>query len=371
MQAEPGTHTAVHDRADTRTEAPLRMAIAGLGVIGQRHVAEIRANPACRLVAIADPSPAAAEGARGVGVPHHSDAEQMLDRERPDAVIICTPNHLHEGLGLACVARGIAVLVEKPIADTVRAALSLADAAALAKVPLLVGHHRRHNVAAGRMRELVRSGALGRLVAVNIMCLLLKPDVYFEAPWRRQPGGGPILINLIHEIDLLRFICGEVKGVQAVASSAIRQFEVEDTVACTLELEGGALANITLSDTAASPWSWDTAAGEDKALFHHRCVPTHFFIGTEGACSMPDMVQWHYPGERGRQAPIQDTVLQLPEANTYARQLAHFIRVARRQEAPIIDGHDAARTLAVTLAVQTAARTGRRMAMAEAMEAAP
>jgi predicted dehydrogenase len=121
------------------------------------------------------------------------------------------------------------------------------------------------------------------------------------------------------------------------------------------------LISVALSDTAASPWSWETAAGEDTSLFPQRLVPTHFFAGTRGSISMPDVTYWHYEGERGRQAPISETKLPVASTNTYANQLEHFIRVARRQVEPVIDGFDAARTLEVTLAVQQAAASGGRI----------
>lgn len=343
--------------------SPLRVAVIGLGVIGRRHIAEIRANPDCTLVAVADPSPGAAAEALALGVPHYADCAALVDAREPDAAIVCAPNALHLPIGRLCIERGVALLMEKPIADTHAAALELATMAQAAGVPLLVGHHRRHNPIVARTREAVRGGRLGRLVIGNIMCLMLKPDAYFAAAWRRQLGAGPVLINLIHEIDLVRYICGEVVSVQAVSSSATRGFEVEDSIACSLQLEGGALVSIALSDTAASPWSWETAAGEDTTLFPQRVVPTHFFAGTHGSVSMPEVRWWHYEGERGRQAPISDNLLSVGRGNTYANQLAHFIEVARGRAEPVIGGLDAARTLEVTLAVQLAAASGERIVL--------
>jgi predicted dehydrogenase len=146
-----------------------------------------------------------------------------------------------------------------------------------------------------------------------------------------------------------------------VSSNAVRGYEVEDSVSCSLQLANGALISIALSDTAASPWSWETAAGEDTTLFPQRLVSSHFFAGTHGAVSMPDVTYWHYEGERGRQAPISDTKLEVARTNTYANQLEHFIQVARREATPVIDGFDAARTLEVTLAIQEAASSGIRV----------
>lgn len=340
---------------------PLRIAVIGLGVIGRRHIAEILANPQCVLAAVADPSSAAAAYAHTLGVACHPDPDSLLDAHALDAAIVCTPNHLHLEVGKKCIERGIALLMEKPIADTHAAALQLAELAHNASVPLLVGHHRRHNTLVARTRQAVQSGSIGRLVMGNVMCLSYKPDAYFDVAWRRQPGAGPVLINLIHEIDLVRYICGEVVAVQAVTSNAVRGHEVEDSVSCSLQLANGALVSIALSDTAVSPWSWETAAGEDTSLFPQRLVPTHFFAGTHGSLSMPDLRHWYYEGERGRHLAISDTLLPSASSNTYANQLEHFIRVARRETEPVIGGFDAARTLQVTLAVQQAAASGGRV----------
>jgi predicted dehydrogenase len=335
------------------------IAVIGAGVIGRRHVQEIARNESCRLVAIADPSPGSASYAASLSVPLYADYRELLKHERIDAAIVCTPNHTHLEVGLAFIERKIPVLMEKPIADDLESANALADASKEAGVAMLVGHHRRHNPAVRAAKEAVASGKIGTLVMANIMCLLYKPDDYFNVPWRRQPGGGPILINLIHEIDLLRFICGEIVSVQAVSSNKVRGFDVEDSAACTLRLANGALANISLSDTTATPWGWDTAAGEDRELFAYRPVPTHFFAGTNGAVTMPDLTMWSYQGAKGRDQPIHDARLAVPEENTYANQLEHFVDVVRGSVRPVIDGHDAARTLAATLAVEESARLGR------------
>ena len=133
-------------------------------------------------------------------------------------------------------------MIEKPIADTVVDGARLCDTAEQANVPLLVGHHRRHNPLLTQARKIVGAGTLGKLVAVVGSAAFYKPDRYFqEMPWRSQPGGGPILINMIHEVDNLRVLAGEIVAVQATASRAVRGFPVEDTVAITLRFaKGGA-----------------------------------------------------------------------------------------------------------------------------------
>ena len=115
-------------------------------------------------------------------------------------------------------------------------------------------------------------------------------DDYFDVAWRREPGGGPILINLIHDIDNLRFIAGEIAAVQAVTSSARRGFAVEDTAAALLRFRDGALGTVVLSDTVAAPWSWELTAGERTSYSYPQTgQDCYLFAGTNGALAVPSL----------------------------------------------------------------------------------
>jgi predicted dehydrogenase len=333
------------------------IALIGAGAIGRTHLRAATETPGVAIVGIADPSPAAKTLADEFGVTLYPDHHALLAAARPDGAIVATPNALHVPVALDCIAAGIPVLVEKPIADTVADAQRLSDAAAQAGVPLLVGHHRRHNPIIQRARDLVRGGALGRLVTVSVLSMLLKPDSYFDVPWRRQSGGGPVLINMIHEIDLIRFVCGEITGVQAMTSSAVRGYAVEDTAATILRLENGAIVTITLSDTAASPWNWDQTAGESLTLFQTK-ADSYFITGTHGSVALPSLTLWRQPHANGWDQPILPETVAVERANPYAVQLRHFAAIIRSEAAPLTPGPDGTRTLAATLAVNRAAELG-------------
>ncbi len=212
-----------------------RIALLGAGLIGREHAALVAAHPAASLVAIVDPATEAVGLAASLGAQHYDDYEQMLDEVVPDGVIVALPNTLHVDAGLACIARGIPVLVEKPIADTVASAMRLVEAGEEADIPVLVGHHRRHGSDIREAKRAIESGELGRIVAINGIAAVAKHDTYFDADWRRLPGGGPLLINAIHDIDCFRTLCGEIESVQAIGSSAVRGHAVEDTVAVALQ----------------------------------------------------------------------------------------------------------------------------------------
>jgi predicted dehydrogenase len=331
----------------------MRIAVVGAGQFGRKHIETVRAEPACTLAAVADPVQAAE-----FGVPHYALYTEMLEREKPDGAIIATPNALHVAVGLACVERRIAILVEKPIADTVEASRRLVDAAERARVPLLVGHHRRHNPLIEKARELVQGGALGQLAAVAALWLLQKPAEYFEVGWRREPGGGPLLINLIHDIDDLRYICGEIVEVRAMTSNAVRGFAVEDCAAITLRFANGALGSATVSDAVPAPWSWELASGENP-VYPQQPENCYWFSGTNGSLALPRMELWSYGERNGWYAPLHREQLAVPKADPQVRQLQHFCRVIRGEETPRSSGADAMRTLAVVAAVQAAARSGK------------
>jgi len=346
----------------------LRIAIAGAGVIGRTHLTAVAASPECRLVALVDPAPAADELARAAGVPLYSKLAAMLAAERPDGVILATPNTLHVEGALACIAQGVPVLVEKPVAGSLQAARCLVEAVATRGVAVLVGHHRRHSAILEQARAVVAGGRLGRLVAVSGSATFRKPDDYFsQAPWRRQAGGGggPILINMVHEVDNLRVLAGEITEVQAMASRAARGFEVEDTVAISLRFANGVLGSFLLSDAATGPRSWEQTTGENPAYDHHPDEDCYVLSGERGSLSVPTLRLRSYGDQASWFAPLATDRLALSQADPILRQLAHFCAVLRGEAAPRVTAEDAARTLAATLAIAEAARSGRTVRLDE------
>jgi predicted dehydrogenase len=125
-----------------------------------------------------------------------------------------------------------------------------------------------------------------------------------------------------------------------------------------LRIRGGALATLTLSGTCAAPWSWDLASDENPS-FAHSPVDTHFICGSEGSLTLPGLKLWTYNGDRGWDRPICERDVAVEPQNPFREQLLHFLAVARREEAPLVTGHAAMRTLEATLAVRKAARAAR------------
>ena len=337
----------------------LNIGVVGAGAIGRTHIAAIAAAPGFALAGIVDPSDTAADLAAAHGVAHHRDLAALLDRGRVDGVIIATPNDSHVALTCAALRAGVPVLLEKPIANGVAEAAVILDAEAASPARVLVGHHRRHNPMVAAVKEAVAAGRIGRPTLASVACTLWKPDDYFDVPWRRTPGvGGPVLINMIHEIDLLRHLLGDVVAVSGMTADGTRHLPVEDTGAAVLRFAGGALATIALSDAAVGPWAWDLASGENPRFARSKGI-SHTIAGTAGGIAFPEPVLWRHDGVRSWATPQRAEPLPYQPGDAFAAQLRNFAAVIAGDAEPLVTALEAAKTIATIAAVATAASTGR------------
>jgi predicted dehydrogenase len=335
----------------------LRIAVVGAGLIGRQHAQRVMAHPRMELAYVVDPFLQPPDAAFGPGTTVTADLGQAL--RDVDGAIFATPNALHREGALAAITAGVPALVEKPIADTVQAAEQMVAVAEAAGVPLLIGHHRRHSPLLDAAAKAVASGAIGDPVAVMGSALFHKPDDYFDsAPWRRQAGGGPILINLIHDVDDLRALCGEIVRVQATSSNAIRRFAVEDTAAITLTFANGALGTFIVSDTAASGRSWEQTSQENPSYATVPDEDCYHIAGTRGSISVPTMRLRAYEGKASWREPFTATTLPVQRQDPLDLQLEHFADVVRREAEPKVTARDGLQSLRVVQAVIDAARTG-------------
>lgn len=336
---------------------PVAIAVVGAGQIGRRHIGHVLASTEARLHAVVDPTEAARAHAAALGAHWFPDIEAMLTAGRPDGVLIATPNKLHVAHGLAAIAAGLPTLVEKPLADTVAGAEELVAAADKAGVPLLTGHHRRHNPLIAKAKAMIDKGRLGRIVSVHGFFWLMKPDDYFDEPWRRALGAGPVLMNLSHDIDLMRHLVGEIEAVQAFQSNMVRGNAVDETTAVTLRFANGALGTMNVSDTVVAPWSWEQTTGENPA-YPHTDQTCYFLAGTHGSLSIPRLELWRNEGKRSWWEPFATERHVAALADPLALQIAQFARVIRGEEPPLVSGREGLTTLKVIDAVRRAASSG-------------
>ena len=338
-----------------------RIAVAGAGYIGLAHMDVAQQSPTCTLAAIVDPAPAAEATAATAGVPLYRSLEALLGKDRPDGVVLATPNQLHVEHAMQCIAAGVPMLLEKPIASTVAEAERLVAIADKTRATILIGHHRAHSPIMAKAKRIVEEGVLGRLVAVMGSATFFKPDHYFaDAPWRREVGSGPILLNMIHEVHNLRMLCGDIVAVQAFSSHAVRGFPVEDTVAINLRFANGALGTFMLSDTAACPRSWEQTSQENKAYSTYDDEDCYVIAGTAGSLSIPTMRLKTYARAEDRSwwKPFEVGVVGMVRDDPLKRQMEHFGAVVRGEAQPLVGARDGLANLRITEAIVEAARTG-------------
>ena len=251
-------------------------AVVGCGDISGVHLAAIAANPAITLVGVCDTQASlVAATAPEHRVPGFTDYRELLDEVRPDVVHICTPHHQHVAIAIECLERGIAVLQEKPLAHTVAEGQLLVDAAAAhPDVKIGICFQNRYNAPIAAMKKLLAAGELGAVLGASATVLWERSGAYYLAkPWRGRwdtSGGGMLMNQAIHTVDLMQWLLGEVDDVKGhAANNSLAEFiEVEDTADLLLTHAGGARTVLyaTLANSVNAPVTVDVVT--ETATLH-------------------------------------------------------------------------------------------------------
>lgn len=358
------THSPEILTPEILTPEILKFALVGAGLIGVRHAHAIAQHPHAGLSVIIDPAAPAQKLAEDLGARHFSDIDQFFaSGEAIDAVIIATPNNTHRPFALAFIEKGVPCLIEKPLAANSEDALAIVKASQQAGVPVLVGHHRRHHDVSHVMRQKIDQGAFGQIVGGQLTWMLRKPDEYYDAgKWRIEKGGGPIWINLIHEIDLVRYFLGEIVAVSAMASNDVRGNEVEESAVINMRFESGAMLSAIVSDTAPSPWHFEGGSAENPNI----CPTNHGglrLFGTRGAIEFPQMRHWQHDTPDGHwgEAIKSDTNAAADIISGEAilgSQIEHFIAIIQNHTTPLVTAQDGYQNVVVVEAIHEAIKTG-------------
>lgn len=237
-----------------RKSGPLRVGLIGAGMIGQLRARAMVGTPGLRLAAVADVRPDYVRAVANLGqdVAEFSDGAELAQHPEIDAVILATPPVSHESLGLACLAAGKHVLCEKPLATTPDACEALVRAADRAGLTLATGFNLRYSRAAMLARRLLDEGAIGELD--HIRAFHGHPGgAEFTHPWVRDvtmTGGGALMDNGIHLIDLTRWFLGDVATVTGHATNHVwRTPGCEDNGFLLLQNARGRVATLQASWT--------------------------------------------------------------------------------------------------------------------------
>jgi len=329
-----------------------RILVVGGGLIGARHVQSVHGHDGCILVGLVDPDPNVLTGA---DVPRYQDMSQVTGPV--DGVILATPTRLHAAQGAFAASKGWHVLIEKPVASDLASAQTLSKSVARAGVGSLVGHHRRYHASVQQLKSLISQGEIGAPVTASLIWAMRKPDNYFQDNWRTTDGS-PVLINLVHDIDILRFVLGEITAVAALPGASQRESARIESGAVALAFASGATGTISFADTTPSPWGFEAATGENPNI-GTTGQDMMWITGTSGAISYPSLSLWGGT-DWSTPAAQRNLICKQSDKSPLDAQLDHFIAVMNGAT-PLIDVADATRTLDIALQIEmqlTAQTTG-------------
>ena len=342
--------------------------IIGCGVIAATHAAAITALPDAHLVSVTDIIPEKAKAfADERGVAWDVDPSALLARPDVDVVSVCVPSGLHADIGVRAARAGKHLVMEKPIDITVAAADRLLDAAAAAGILLTVISQHRFDAGPRRLRELVDQGRLGRLILGDAVVKWFRSQDYYDSgDWRgtwAADGGGALMNQGVHYVDLLCWIMGSVDEVTALCATQAHSIEVEDVALALLRFRSGAVGVLQAS-TAVYP-------GLPERLEVSGTGGT--VIVEAGEIRVAELADEHGDaGAYGRKLkPVSEpaaTAAADPKAVSTAAhraQLADFLAALDTGRRPSVTGEEARDSLAVISAVYESARAGRPVRPAE------
>jgi UDP-N-acetyl-2-amino-2-deoxyglucuronate dehydrogenase len=355
-----GTQTDVRQRlrrqARTQTNMTTHIGLIGGGNITETHARAARAIPGARIVAICGTN---AEKTSRLchehGAISYLDFNAFLNHRPMDLVVIGSPSGLHAEQGVAAATRGLHVLTEKPIDITTARADTLIETAEKAGVRLGVIFQDRTRPDIRRLKQWLDDGLLGKTVLVDARVKWYRPPEYYgQSRWRGTlslDGGGALINQAVHTLDLLLWLLGDVVRVQARTAAALHSIEGEDTAVATLEFACGALGTL-LATTAAYP-------GYPRKLE---------ITGTEGTVILENdrIVAAHL-----RKAPPDFTANNTPDDNVRASSpvvsdfrghqaiLEDFLRAIKQGTSPMCDGREGRRSLALVEEIYRSANQSR------------
>ena len=334
---------------------PFRVALIGAGNISDTHARAAQGVEGVEVAAVYGDNleRARALAARYGGTPY-AGLEACLAHRPLDAVIIGSPSGLHAEQGIAAAARGLHVLTEKPIDVTIARADALIAAAEASDVRLGVLFQDRGQPSFVRLHAALRAGELGRPLLASARVKWYRPPEYYGASrWRGTwalDGGGALMNQGIHTLDLLIWLLGPVRRVLGRAATLRHAIEVEDTALAVLEFENGATATYEAT-TAAYPGyqrqlELTTEAGTVR-IEHDRVVAADLIRPAA------DLV----PAGAGDTNPSAASPI-VSDARGHARLLADFVAAVREHREPLCSGREARQSLAAAQAIYESARTG-------------
>src|SRR5579871_6828337 len=368
---------------------PLRFGIVGCGVIGPLQADAVASLPDAQLAAVADIVPERAQHLAGrYGATPYTDLDSMLERERLDVVIICTPSGKHGEHACQVMRSGRHVIVEKPMEIRLEAIDEMLRVQQETGVKLAVISQHRFDPASQQIRRLLDEKALGRLVLGHTIVPWWRSQKYYDSgAWRGTwslDGGGVLMNQAIHSIDLLQWLMGPVQSIYAYTDTLVHKMETEDVAVAVLRFTNGAIGTVAAT-TGTFPGvttrieifgNQGAAVLENDILSYlHLARDSQEEIGNYGID--PKKLQERTSSHENRESsePIKEktnekkrnasiSTAQDPSAlqsTTHALQIADMIRAIREDGTPLIDGIAGRHPVDIILGIYESARTGKEV----------
>jgi UDP-N-acetyl-2-amino-2-deoxyglucuronate dehydrogenase len=350
---------------------PLRFGLVGCGVIGPVHAEALASLPDALLVAVADLNSERAQKLTDkYGGKPYQDLQSMLQRERLDVVIICTPSGLHGEHACQVMRSGRHVIVEKPMEIRREALDEMLRVQQETGVKLAVISQHRFDPASQQVRHLMDDNAFGKPVMGNALIPWWRSQAYYDSgAWRgtwKLDGGGVLMNQSIHSIDLLQWLMGPVKSVMAYTDTLAHRMETEDVAVAALRFANGALGVIAAT-TGAYPGvttrieifgnQGSAIIENDKLALLHLARDEKDAAGDYGVNTKP-VRPGQEPNSSGASANPAAIV-----ANSHALQIADMIRAIRENGTPLVDGYAGRQPVEIILSIYESARTHREITL--------
>ena len=307
--------------------------IYGCGMIANVHALAIKSLKDAILLGCADVKTDAAKSfAEKYHINHYETIEDVLADKQVDVVCICTPSGTHAQLAITFLNAGIHVVVEKPMAINTRDCDRIIEASEKSGAKIMVISQLRTSPDILRAREIVQSGVLGKLVLCDLHMKYYRSKEYYNNSWRgtwEMDGGGALMNQGIHGVDLLQYIVGPVKNIKSIVKTLVHKIETEDTVVSVVEYENGALGVIEAT-TAVNP-SFDREIkihGTNGYMeICDNCMQRFVVDGTENDCKKYDSV-----GTSNDPAAVK--------YYEHAKQLTIFMNVLEGKDEEYVNGYE-------------------------------
>ncbi|PQZ94856.1 oxidoreductase [Arthrobacter sp. MYb227] len=347
------------------TIPPLRVGIVGCGKISSNHLAAFEKIENTIVVGVCDVDIARARGVAATwNVDHAVDSVQALLELGLDIVSVCTPHPTHEEVVIVAAAAGVNVLCEKPIAVDLASAQRMVQACEEAGVKLGVLFQRRFWPAAQQLRAAIDDGTLGTPVMGQVSVLLHREPEYYSADaWRgtwANDGGGVLMTQAIHYIDLLQWYLGDIAEVYGTINTYKHgeHIEVEDSAAAVLKFTNGAIATLNAS-TAANP-----ALGVQIKITGSTGATaelSEFPEGSDGRITIMavgNTVTSSPAHPQGSEANVDLASINAALVEHHRAQIEQFAQAVGEDLEPAVSGQDATNALRILLAIYASSRTG-------------